>query len=225
MHPQPRIRLAIADDHEFFRDGFKNAIESSFPEEVEFVAVATNGSELIDAVATASPDVVLTDIQMTTLSGIEACRQIKSDHPQVEVVAFSAFTDTTTIMSMIHAGAIGYLSKNSNREEIINAIRSVRIHRPYYCSTVSEKLYGLAADSIMTVKKSKPIVFGDQEKKVMKLICRQLSTKEIASEMRLSAKTVEHYRQNIQEKIGARNVVGVALFALINQIVSIADLL
>lgn len=225
MTPLARIRLAIADDHEFFRDGFKNAIESSFPEEVEFVAVATNGSELIDAVTTAAPDVVLTDIQMNTLSGIDACRQIKSRHPKVEVVAFSAFTDTNSIMGMIHAGAIGYLSKNSDREEIIDAIRSVSTHRPYYCSTVSEKLFGLAADSIMTVKKTKPIVFGEQEKKVMKLICRQLSTKEIASEMRLSAKTVEHYRQNIQEKIGARNVVGVALFALINQIVSIAELL
>ena len=225
MNPIQPIKIIIADDHEFVRTSFKTILQSQYPLEIEFIAEAASGSELIEAVALHLPDIVITDIQMPEMDGIQACREIKERFPSISVLAFSMFTDTHNILGMLKAGATGYLAKTCNMGEIIEGIRSVSRHQSYYCSTISEKLYGTLVNSNQKRLKNKTILFGTQEIKVMRLICRQLSTKEIAVEMCLSPKTVEHYRQNILDKIGARNVVGIAVYALIHELVKYSDLL
>ena len=162
---------------------------------------------------------------MPSMDGIQASRIIKKQFPQTAIIAFSMFDDPSNIMGMLQAGADGYLVKSSGKEEVINAIRTVSTGQSYYCSSISEKMYGTLMNSKELQQKNKQIEFSAQEKKVMRLICRQLSSKEIAASMNLAVRTVENYRHHIQEKIGARNVVGIALFAVVNEIVKFSELL
>lgn len=226
MNPlPPPIRIVIADDHHFFRTGFRYALEQHYHDVIEFVGDVSNGYELINCVASTQPDLVITDIRMPELNGIEAASIIHHRFPNTSVIAFSMFDDTSSILQMLRAGVSGYLVKNSEQEEVIDAIRTVSGGHHYYCSSISEKLYGAVGNSRSKQQRKKSIEFSYQEKKVMQLICKQQSSKEIAGEMRLAVRTVENYRHHIQEKIGARNVVGIALFAVMNGIVQFSELL
>jgi DNA-binding NarL/FixJ family response regulator len=161
---------------------------------------------------------------MPEMDGIQASRIIKKEYPETAIIAFSMFDDCSAVMNMLQAGADGYLVKSSSKEEVINAIRTVNNGTPYYCSTISEKIYGRVVNSRDQAKENKKIQFSQQEQKVMQLICRQLSSKEIAGTMNLAVRTVENYRHHIQEKIGARNVVGIALYAIVHEIVKYSEL-
>lgn len=225
MNLIPKARVLIADDHELFRIGFKQILQTIAFEDVEILADAKNGQELLHLVDLHRPDIVITDIAMPIIDGIQACRLIKQQYPSTAVIAFSMFTDSSNILRMLQAGADGYLVKTSDKEEIIEAIRTVKLNKSYYCSTIAQKLYGVLANSNQLGSKNKTIVFGAQEINVIRLICQQLSTKQIAAKLRLSIKTVEHYRQNIQGKIGAKNVVGVALYAFFHEIVEYREIM
>ncbi len=217
------ITIVIADDHELVRTGFKKILQDTYSNNIHFVAEAKNGRELIEKVDQYQPQLVLTDLQMPEINGIQACREIKQRHPWINVVAFSMFTDTEHIMGMIRAGANGYVAKSSPADEIIEGIMIASTGKPFYCSTISEKLYGKVTTVLEAGLKAKQIKFSRQEIKVMQLICRQLSSKEIAEEMKLAVRSVECHRYHIQEKIGARNMVGVALYALMSGLVDVRE--
>ena len=221
MNPNQTIKVVIADDHELFRNGFKQIFQKEYISELEFVGEASTGIELIDIIERNKPSVAITDIQMPGMSGIEACQLIKKKFPQTSVIAFSMFTDINTVMEMIRAGADGYLVKSTGKDEIIEAIRTVNQHNHYYCSTISSKIYGTPTNSNEQQRRQKPIHFGSQERKVIELVCQQLAIKEIAAEMQLAPRTVEHYREKILEKIGARNSVGIALYAVVNELINL----
>lgn len=225
MNPTPPIKIVIADDHELFRIGFKHFLQTYCSDEIEIAGEARNGQDLIELVTVHQPDVVITDIQMPVLNGIQACKAIKRSHPSTPVIAFSMFSDNYNIIEMLQSGASGYLSKNSDKEEMVEAIKTVSHRTSYYCSTISDKMYGTLLNSNKKRLSNKNIYFGPQEVIVMRHICRQLTTKEIAAEMHLSTKTIDHYRQNILEKIGAKNVVGIALYSIVYEIVKYAELL
>jgi DNA-binding NarL/FixJ family response regulator len=212
------IRIIIADDHEMFRAGFQSIIAHKYPHQIEVVGESSNGHDLVEMVAAYHPEVVVTDIQMPGMNGIEACRQIKARFKNTRVIAFSMFSDTDCIMRMLQAGADGYLVKTSPHEEMIEAIQTVAGQQPYYCSSISEKVYGTLLNSNQQ-KEIPALCFGEQEINVMKQICHQKSSKEIASALNLSTRTVENYKRNIQHKIGARNVVGIVLYAIFNELV------
>jgi DNA-binding NarL/FixJ family response regulator len=224
MNPTLPIKIVIADDHELFRIGFMHYLQTYCSDEIEIAGQARNGQELIGLVSLQRPDVVITDIQMPVVNGIEACKAIKQDYPSTSVIAFSMFSDTNSIMSMLQSGANGYLAKSSDKEEMVEAIKTVSCRTSYYCSTISDKIYGTLLNSNKKRFSDKSIFFGPQEVNVMRHICRQLTTKEIADEMHLSVKTIDHYRQNIQKKIGARNVVGIALYSIVFEIVKFAEI-
>jgi len=207
------------------RTGFRTILQQQYPDEIEFIGEAPNGKILVETVARCRPDVVITDIQMPLMNGIEACRIIKQQHPETPIIAFSGFSNTDYIIKMLQAGASGYVVKTCEKEELVEAIQTVSRHSTYYCSSISEKMYGQLVNSNHKKRLRHTVGFGAQENRVMQLICQQHSTKEIAAQMSLAVKTVEHYRQNIQEKIGARNVVGIALYAVVHDIVNMNELL
>jgi DNA-binding NarL/FixJ family response regulator len=211
------IRIIIADDHYFFRTGFRNVMETKYAGQLQIISEVSDGIGLLEAIERLTPDVVITDIQMPNMNGIDACRRIKAAFPYTAVIAFSMFADTDNIIAMLQAGADGYLVKTCTHEEIIMAITTVHQRKHYYCTSIAEKMYGTLMNA--NQKKNKEILFGEQEKRVMELICLQKSSKEIAVEMKLATRTVENYKSNIQEKIGARNMVGIALYAVFNQMV------
>lgn len=210
----------FADDHEIFRDGFKVLLRKQ--NELELIAEAEGGKQLIELVKKFLPDIIFLDIQMPDLNGIEACKIIKELFPDIGVIALSMFNEDHLIVEMLEAGARGYLLKNTYTAEVVEAAKAVYQGETYYCRSTSTKLTNMIADSRFNPYRHKPkIKLTPRELEIIKLLYQEYSNKEIANVLNLSIRTVESYRENIQEKIGAKNSVGIIIYALKNKLVSI----
>jgi len=210
------IKVVLADDHEIFRDGFRVMLKKH--PGINLVGEASNGQELIETVRRLQPDLVVTDIKMPVLDGIEATKQLINEHPGMGIIAFSMFDEETLIMDMLEAGARGYLLKNANKKEVFDAIESVHRGNNYYCNQTSAKLMNLLSKTTGNSNraKEKKITFSPKELQIIELICKESSNKEIAEQINLTIRTVEKYRERIHEKTGAKNVVGVVVYAIKN---------
>ncbi len=214
------ISIVIADDHEIFRDGFKVMLKK-YPE-IKLLGEAENGIELLKLAEQLHPDVILTDIRMPKMDGIEATRVMVEKYPGISIIVLSMFDEDNLIIDMLEAGAKGYLLKNTHKEDIIEAIRTVYNGENYYCKHTSAKLIQMIARSRYNPYKKKPKVeFTEKEIEVIRLICEQLLNKEIAEKLNLSIRTIEGYREKIQEKMNVRNSAGVAVYAIKNGIYEI----
>ena len=211
------IKVVLADDHEIFRDGFRVMLKKQ--PSVELIGEAENGEELIKITRELSPDVIITDIKMPRLDGIEATRKLCAEFPHIGIIALSMFDEEGLIIDMLEAGAKGYLLKNTHKDDIVNAIHAVYKDQTYYCTHTSAKLAQMIAKSSFNPHKrpARP-EFNDREISIIQLICQELSNKEIASELHLSVRTIEGYREKIQEKIKARNAAGIVVYAIRNNI-------
>lgn len=208
-----QIKVVIADDHEIFRDGLKLMLSSS--DNIILSDEASNGKTLLGIVDNIRPDVVITDIKMPVMDGVEATKYIKEHCPETEVIALSMFDDEQLIMEMLEAGAIGYLLKNSDKSEVIEAVYNAYLHQPYYCKFTSAKLAKLIAYSKNnTEKKHKEAEFSEREKEIIKLICEEYTNKQIGEKLFLSTRTVEGYRMKILDKMDVKNIVGIVMEAI-----------
>lgn len=221
--PMTDIRIAIADDHEIFLDGL--ALMLSRHPGFHICGRASNGQTLIDIVEREHPDVVLTDIRMPVVDGIQSTRQIMAAHPDVKVVALSMFDEENLIVEMLEAGAKGYLLKNAHKDEIVDAVTSVYQHKNYYCSQTSCLLASMIVRSKASPSPQPQVVLNDRERLIVQMICQQQTTQQIADKIYLSKRTVEGYRVKILEKIQAKNIAGVVIFALKNNIIKEEDVL
>lgn len=211
------IKIVLADDHEIFRDGFRVMIKKQ--PSVVLAGEASNGEELIDLAHKLSPDVVVTDIKMPKLDGLEATKRLTSELPGIGIIALSMSDEENLIVDMLEAGAKGYLLKNAHKEEIIEAIKTVKMGQSYYCNDTSLKLAEMIGKSRHgQVLRNKKPEFTEKDLEVIRCICQQMSNKEIASQLHLSIRTIEGYRDRIQEKIGARNAAGIVVYAIKNKI-------
>lgn len=211
------ISVIIADDHELFRDGFCSLFAEQDP--VKVVAEAANGQQLVELTAQLLPDVVITDIQMPVMDGVQATRSITKQYPQVSIIALSSFDNDRLIIDMHEAGAIGYLLKNARKKEILEAISSAARHHPAYCSNINSKLARLIATSVFDpADPSVGISLSDREKEIIRLICMEWSNKQMAEKFNLSTRTIEGYRERILEKTKTNNTVGLVVYAIKNRI-------
>lgn len=214
------IRIIIADDHELLREGFSLLLRKQ--KEIEIVDEASNGKDLLEKVRKLQPDVVVTDIQMPEMDGIQATKKIKEEFPQIEVIALTMFNEDHLIIDMLESGAKGYLLKNTSQKELSEAIKAVYNGGTHFCSSTSERLKNMIVQSKFNPYKKKPSeVFSEREIEVMKLICQQMQNKEIAEKLFISVRTVEGYREKVFEKTGARTIAGVTIFAIKNGIYQI----
>jgi DNA-binding NarL/FixJ family response regulator len=214
------IKIVIADDHEIFRDGFKLLLNNQ--KELELVGEAENGKQLLKVVEETHPDVVFIDIQMPIMDGLEACRLIKQNFEWIRIIALTMFNEDHMIVDMLESGARGYLLKNTNKNELLLATKTVFRGDTYYCLATSGRLAKLIAESNYSPQRQKTIIrFTPRELEVMELICRQFSNKEIAKQLDIGQRTVESYREKIQEKTGAKNVIGIVIYALKNDLVKL----
>ena len=218
------IRLAIADDHEIFRDGL--ALMLSKQHDITLVGQANNGRELVRLVAEMQPDVVMTDIKMPGMDGIEAAKLLMQRYPQLKIIALSMFDEENLIVDMLEAGAKGYLLKNADKQEILDAINNVYEDKTYYCRHTSARLASMIVKSKFNPhKKVEPVNFNDREKEIIRMICQQCTTQEIGEKLFLSKRTVEGYRTKILEKMNVKNTAGVVIFALRHHIITEQELL
>lgn len=213
-----KISLVIADDHEIFRDGL--ALMLSKQDNLALVGQAENGKELMEMVEKHQPDLVITDIKMPHLDGIKATKLLLQKNPDLKIIALSMFDEENLIVEMLEAGAKGYLLKNADKKEILEAINTVYRDNIYYCRHTSAKLAAMIVKSrIDPHKKPRDIAFTDREKEIIKLICKQFTAQQIGDQLFLSKRTVEGYRTKIMEKMEVKNTAGVVIFALKNNLV------
>jgi two-component system, NarL family, response regulator NreC len=218
------IRLIIADDHEIFRDGL--ALMLSRQKDITLPGQASNGKELVELAEQHNPDVIITDIKMPIMDGIQASRLILKKQPDIKIIALSMFDEETLIVDMLEAGAKGYLLKNADKQEILDAIETVYEDKTYYCHHTSARLTNMIVKSNFNpYKKKETVNFNEREIEIIKLICQQNSSKEISDKLFLSSRTVEGYRTKILEKMNAKNTVGVVVYALKHNLIERSEVM
>jgi len=214
------IRVLLADDHTIMRSGLRSLLEKE--SDMEVVGEADNGRRTVQLARELSPDVVLMDISMPDLNGIEASRQIVSEVPDVKVVALSMHSDEQFVAQMLDSGAIGYLLKDCALEELCRAIRVVVANKSY----LSPGIAGVVVETYRRRDRARgePRRFGEltpREREVLQLVAEGKSSKEIASLLHVSIKTVEAHRHQMMDKLNIRSVAELTKYAIRKGITSL----
>ncbi len=194
------LRVLVVDDHPVFRDGLRLAlgVESG----LEVVGEVENGLEAVEAYARLRPDVVLMDLQMPELDGVEATRRIVAADPGAAVIVLTMLEDDESVVAALRAGARGYLLKESSRADIVRAVEAVAHRQAVFGPTIAERLMGHFAEGHPSAKVAFPQL-TDREREVLDLVAQGRSNPEIAARLYLNAKTVRNHVSNILTKIQA----------------------
>lgn len=210
------FKILVADDHQLFRKGMESTLKTI--KTVKQVFQAENGLEVINFLNNEMVDVIFMDIKMPVQDGIATTKMVTKHYPDIKVIAVSMFDDRDNILEMFKAGACGYLLKNTNKEELSDAITEVMNGGKYYSKEVSDVLLQKMIN--LNLHKSKTLLepLTEREKEVLCLICEQLSTKEIAERIFLSDKTIEGHRLKLLQKTQSRNMAGLVMFAIEHRI-------
>jgi len=207
------IRIAIADDYKIYREGLKVGLSAD--KNMEVILEADNGEELIKGLATQSPDVILMDLKMPLLDGMEATKYVRKNFPSIKVLVVSMYDDDKFIIHLMENGANGYLLKNTEPEEIIRSIYSVTENGYYFNDLVNKALLKkLVLKNNIKPSFNQNVELTERELEVLKLICEEKTAAEIAKEIFLSPRSVEGIRQRLIEKVGVRNSAGLVMFAV-----------
>jgi two-component system response regulator DevR len=206
------IRIMVVDDHEVVRTGLRAILEPE--EDLEVIAEAGSGDDAVQAIGNPPPDVVLMDVRMGEMSGTEACRLIKSAHPDVRVLMLTSFGEEEAVMASIMAGASGYLLKNAGRSELLSAIRAVAGGQSLLDPSVTKKVMERLAS--LTQKESDHAVetLSEREREVVELVARGLTNKEIAEKLIISENTSRNHVSRILDKLGLSRRSEAAVFAV-----------
>lgn len=220
------IKVFLVDDHKLIRDGIKAHFDED--ERFEVVGEAPNGADALARLAQIAADVVLMDINMDVMDGIECTTRISELYPDIKVLALTMLAENQHIKEMLKAGAVGYLLKNSTEQEIKQGIISVNNGLPYYSPEVMQTVMNSLASPISNKKKKSKfeptIPLTDREKEVLVLVIKEFTNQEIADKLYISKRTVDAHKRNLLEKTGAKNVAGLVIFALNNGIIDGSDL-
>jgi DNA-binding NarL/FixJ family response regulator len=220
MNTATEIKIVIADDHEIFRDGFKLML-TKLPY-VKLLGEAENGKDLIELVNQTKPDIVITDIKMPIMDGVEATMAIAKNHPHIGIIGLSMFDENDLIVDMLEAGAKGFLLKNTGKDKIAEAILTVFTGEPYYCTTTSKKLTEMIAKSRFNPYKLQPkIIFTPREIELVELISQEMTNKEMAEKLNLSIRTIEGQRLKLFEKMNVKNTVGFLIYAIKHNLIKV----
>lgn len=213
---QNKIKVIIADDHELYLDGLQMLLSKD--KDIEIVAKAHNGRQLIQFATQYSPDVIVTDLIMPGVDGVEAIKEIFKTGLK-RIIALSTFDTEYLIVDALEAGAIGYILKNAQSGEIIEAIKTVNNFKPYYCKSTSSRLVKLISKSKFNpYTKANLDLFSEKEKEIIRLICEEKSSEEIGKTLFMSKRTVDSVRARILGKMNVKTVAGVAIYAIKNAI-------
>lgn len=205
------IKVFIADDHQVLLDGLQTLLDTV--EDLQVVGTAHNGREVLNFVEQNAVDVILLDINMPVLNGIETCKRVNKDYPDIKILALSMYEKASFIQQMLKNGAMGYILKNTGQDELVEAIRTVYGGEQYLSKVVSDTLMQSLIGKASTTRQYIPEMTR-REKEVLALIAKELTTQEISETLHISLNTVETHRKNLLSKFGVRNSVGLIKVAL-----------
>jgi DNA-binding NarL/FixJ family response regulator len=214
-----KIKITIADDYKIFREGLKISLAAD--SDFEFLHEADNGEDLISNIEKDRPDVILMDLKMPIMDGMEATQIIRKKYNDIKILVVSMYEEDKFIIHLMEIGANCYLLKNSEPDEIRKAIHAVTENGYYFNDLVNKALLKkLVIKNNIKPSFNENIELTERELEVLKLICEEKTAAEIAKIIFLSPRSVEGIRQRLIEKIGVRNTAGLVLFAAKNNIAS-----
>jgi two-component system, NarL family, response regulator DevR len=216
-----KIRLMLVDDHEVVRLGMRAAIE--LESDIQIIGEASSGAEAVAKMPILDPQVILMDVRMQDMNGIEACREIKSNHPQAIILMITSYTDEDAIMASVLAGASGYLLKNVSRAELLKAIRQVASGQSLLSHDTTrqalKRMHTLSASGTPTPGSE----LTERERGVVALIARGYTNKQIAEQLCISEKTARNHVSNILEKLALSRRSEAAAYAVEHKLVPPRD--
>ena len=204
--------ILIVDDHKIVRDGIKSLLSEQ--KSYDIIGEASNGVDALNLLERLSPDIILLDINMPGMNGIECTQQIIKKYPYMKILALSMHNEEPHIRAMVEAGASGYILKNSGRDELENAINTIVGGSTYFSEEVKESIMNSLLHKNQGEAENKNISLSERELEVLQLIVKEFTNSEIAEKLFLSPRTVDAHRRNLLEKTGSRNTAGLVRYAL-----------
>ena len=210
------IKVLLVDDHKIIRDGLSAILKCE--EDIRIIAEAGTGQEALEKVSRSAPDVVVMDLTLPDMGGMQVTRRILAEYPGVKVLILTMFLDENCVFESLEVGARGYLVKDCAAEELVAAIRSIHQGKPYFCTGAQE----------IMMRKCLPHTSGDnstpaltkRETEVLKLTAQGLNTKEIAFQLGVSIKMIEVHRMNVRRKLGLHSIAQLTTYALKNSLIT-----
>jgi DNA-binding NarL/FixJ family response regulator len=213
------IRIILADDHDLMRRGIRDLLESD--PELQVCGEASNGREAMELARRLKPDVAVLDLAMPELNGLEAIRQIRKEFPKMELLVFSMHDSEELVREVFAAGARGYVLKSDAALYLVEAVKSLARHKPFFTPRISEailnSLVASAAGGHRETAASDPLTLRERE--ILQLLAENKSNKEIGTRLRISVRTVETHRRSIMQKVKANSIVELVHYAIRNGIV------
>lgn len=220
---QPPIRIILVDDEELFRKGILFLLERE--KNIEVVFEASNGEQLIDYLKNSNdyPDIILMDLNIPFLNGVEATKIIHKEFPVIKIIALTSYNTKSFIANMINVGASSYLVKNATPQEMVYTVNEVYEKGFYYNDNVMQVIQEniLSWDKVVHKSRFDSDFLTKREKEVLQLICQQDSTTEIAEKLFISPRTVEGHRNNLLLKTDSKNIAGLVVFAIQHKIIDL----
>lgn len=206
-----KIKLVLVDDHQMLLDGLAALLQGE--ERFDLVGLCNNAKYALELIESTAPDIVITDINMPEISGVELTRMIRKYYPKIKVLALSMFGERSTISEMLEAGISGYILKNTGKEELINALVKVQEGGMYFSDEITEELIKSISQKT-EIKEEIQVRLTERELEIVKLIAAEKSNLEIATQLFISERTVETHRKNIFRKTNTKGVVGLLKLAM-----------
>ncbi len=215
MEPDQKIRVVLVDDHQMFLDGLELILSSD--SRLQIVTRYTSAQKALQNFASDNPDVLITDLNMPEMSGVELTRELKSRFPESKILVLSMHNDKETVSEILDAEAEGYILKNSDKSELLKAIHAIGAGSTYY----SNEIVSIILSRFVKKERREVLVevITDREKEVLELIAQELSNDEIADKLFISRRTVETHRKNLMAKTRVNSVVGLLKFAVRNELI------
>ncbi|MDB5253847.1 MAG: response regulator transcription factor [Flaviaesturariibacter sp.] len=207
------IKVAIADDHHLFRTGVKTSLSAY--KDIQMVAEAENGMQLLNLLRHIKPDVLLLDIQMPIMDGLATLPEVKKLYPDIKVIMLSMHNDHSMISRMMELGANSYLTKESDSETIYQAVKTCFAEEFFFNDLTNKALLNrLRMNNVAPPPVELDANLNDKEKLVLKLMCEEKSTREIAEMVEISPRTVEAIRDKLKVKTGSKSMAGLVMYAV-----------